>query len=188
MLSSILFYVFGSLMVLSSIGVITAKNSVYAVLLLIFTFFNAAGLFLLMGAEYLAMLLVIVYVGAVAVLFLFVVMMLNINASQFTQKFSKYLPLGLILAALIFAEMVLLTTSKSNATLIGRIDSLNQIANTNAIGNRLYTEYFYPFQVSGVILFIAMIGAIVLTHRVRGGVRRQKISEQVNRTNTIELH
>lgn len=186
-LPSLMFYAFAAMTLFSAIMVISARNPVHSVLFLIFTFFNAAGLFLLLGAEYIAMSLVIVYVGAVAVLFLFVVMMLDIDVAAWRQGFVKNMPLGLGVAILLFAQLGAMFYA---ATLSGqkRIDPVKltpdpvQISNTKAIGHLLYTDYVFAFVVSGVILLIAMIGAIVLTLRERGGVRRQVISKQVSRT------
>lgn len=251
MFTTILFYLFSFLTVVAAVAVISARNPVHSVLWLIFAFFNAAGLFVLLGAEMLAMLLVIVYVGAVAVLFLFVVMMLNIKTEKITKGFKAYLPLGLLLAVILFAEIVTVTTSASRIEVENEINKtqalaeinlqskqseikadkkhnkkhdskksqkskLNEIKNdetksedliqnsepektpenierpkklTNAkmIGNVLYTDYLLYFQGCGLILLVAMIGAIVLTLRHREGVRKQKISEQNARGNDIRL-
>ncbi len=183
MLATILFYVFSSLTVISALAVISCRNPVHSVLFLIFTFFNAAGLFILLGAEFLAMLLVIVYVGAVAVLFLFVVMMLNVNFAELRQGFMRYLPLGIVLAVVLFAELALVIYSSgaNQANLAPAIANASDVTNTEQLGRVLYTYYIYPFQASGIILLVAMIGAIVLTLRSREGVRRQRISEQVSR-------
>lgn len=185
--TSLVFYVLAGLTIFSGVMVISARNPVHSVLFLIFSFFNSAGLFVLLGAEYIAMTLVIVYVGAVAVLFLFVVMMLNINFVEMRQGFLKYLPIGIGAAALLFVElfMVLHASSLIHA---GVADAANPVpaeavmTNTRAIGNLLYTHYFPIFQLAGVILLVAMIGAIVLTLRHRTDVRRQNIARQVGRT------
>jgi len=185
LIPTILFYAFSGVMVLSALMVISAKNPVHSVLFLIFAFFNAAGLFVLLGAEYIAMTLVIVYVGAVAVLFLFVVMMLDINFAELRQGFLKYLPMGALTAGLLLIEFLLVFYASLHSPMqVAAVDHATpaDITNTHAIGNILYTWYVYPFQMAGVILLIAMIGAIVLTHRHRPGVRRQKISKQVTRS------
>ncbi len=181
---TILFYAFAITMVLSALAVVSVKNPVHSVLCLIFTFFNAAGLFVLLGAEFIAMLMVIVYVGAVAVLFLFVVMMLNINIAELRAGFVKYLPVGVLVATVMFAELVFVikysienSVNKAQAT----VPLVNGANNTKALGDILYTNYFFPFQISGLILLVAMIGAITLTQRLREGVRKQNISKQVNR-------
>lgn len=186
LLMTILFYVFSVMVAGGALMVISSKNPVHSVLFLIFAFFNAAGLFVLIGAEYIAMTLVIVYVGAVAVLFLFVVMMLDINFTELRQGFLRYLPMGLTVAGLVLVEFLFVfyaTLQKPMAMAAARhaITDTAHVTNTQAIGNVLYTYYLYPFQMAGVILLIAMIGAIVLTLRQRPGVRRQKISAQVSR-------
>jgi NADH-quinone oxidoreductase subunit J len=185
LIPTILFYMFSALVVGSGLMVISAKNPVHSVLFLIFAFFNAAGLFVLLGAEFIAMILIIVYVGAVAVLFLFVVMMLDINFAELRQGFLKYLPMGALTGGLLFVEFILVFYASLHApakTAVARHAIAADVTNTHAIGNVLYTWYLYPFQLAGIILLIAMIGAIVLTHRSRPGVRRQKIFKQVNRT------
>lgn len=183
----LVFYVFSAVMIFSAVMVIASKNSVHSVLFLILAFFNAAGLFVLIGAEYIAMTLVIVYVGAVAVLFLFVVMMLNVNFEALREGFQKYLGIGLSVATVIFAELILvvywsLQKPSKSAMAEQSIDSLSQLTNTESIGNVLYTYYFFPFQMAGIILLVAMIGAIVLTLRSRPGVRKQVIANQLART------
>lgn len=181
-----MFYLFSALTLASAVMVISSRNPVHSVLFLIFAFFNAAGLFVLLGAEYIAMTLIIVYVGAVAVLFLFVVMMLDVNFTELRQGFLRYLPLGGSVALVLLAELVLLF-SRSMAPLSGRapvsqpVPDAAQIGNTEAIGRVLYTDYVYLFQISGLILLVAMIGAIVLTLRPRAGVRRQSVSQQLAR-------
>lgn len=191
-LATIVFYMFALVLTFSALMVVSVRNPVYSVLFLILAFFNAAGLFLLIGAEYIAMTLVIVYVGAVAVLFLFVVMMLDINIAEMRQGFLKYLPAGLLVAGLFFAEiMVAIYASLQQPlpTVKGGIAITPEVSNTRAIGNALYTDYVMLFQLAGLVLLVAMIGAIVLTHRTRPGVRRQVIADQVarNRKNAIEL-
>lgn len=186
-IATFMFYVLSLITVLSAVMVVFSKNPVHSVLFLILAFFNVAGLFVLLGAEYIAMTLVIVYVGAVAVLFLFVVMMLNINFSEMREGFLRYLPLGLVVAATIFAEMVLVfykTMSVKNILAPAKdiIEISSDVSNTKAIGTILYTNYAYPFQMAGIILLIAMIGAIVLTKRQRVGVRKQSVAKQLART------
>lgn len=183
LIATIMFYVFSVIAVLSALAVISVKNPVYSVLFLILSFFNAAGLFVLMGAEFLAMLLVIVYVGAVAVLFLFVVMMLNINFAKMKEGLLHYLPIGLLVATTLFAELFFVLSSSAKKLAIEKpTDVTEKITNTEAIGRVLYTDYAYLFQISGLILLIAMIGAIVLTHRNREGVRKQDINSQLSRS------
>ena len=189
----IVFYVFAAVVVGSAFMVIAARNPVHSVLFLILSFFNAAGLFVLAGAEFLAMTLVIVYVGAVAVLFLFVVMMLDINFVRLRQGFMQYLPLGAMLGAILLVELLLvvgaLVVVPEVETLAAPMPPVEQQSNTHALGQLLYTRYMYLFQASGMILLVAMIGAIVLTFRVRTGVRRQSIRAQVARTraDAVEL-
>ena len=183
MLIPLLFYVFAFLSVLSGVMVVSAKNPVHSILFLIFCFFNAAGLFVLLGAEYLAMTLVIVYVGAVAVLFLFVVMMLDINFAELKAGFLRYLPFGGAIALIMFVQLFLIlqaSTAKFAAEPTPVVAGI-KATNAQAIGHVLYTQYAYPFVISGVILLVAMIGAIVLTLRHRPGVRRQNIRRQVHR-------
>ena len=182
----IVFYVFAAIVVGSAFMVIASRNPVHSVLFLILAFFNAAGLFVLAGAEFLAMTLVIVYVGAVAVLFLFVVMMLDINFVRLRQGFMHYLPVGAMLGAVLLVELLLvvgaLVVAPEVETLAAPMPPVEQQSNTHALGQLLYTRYMYLFQVAGMILLVAMIGAIVLTFRVRTGVRRQSIAAQVART------
>lgn len=185
--TSILFYVFASILMLAALAVITAKNPVHSVFFLILAFFNAAGLFVLLGAEYIAMTLVIVYVGAVAVLFLFVVMMLNINFEKLRAGFTSHLPVGVGVAVVLFAELASLLygsilSPAPFAVASSPIPDATQIDNAKAIGRVLYTDYLIAFQLAGVILLVAMIGAIVLTHRQRLGVKRQNIAKQLART------
>jgi NADH-quinone oxidoreductase subunit J len=178
----LLFYTFSFAMLLSGLFVITARNPVHAVLFLILAFFNCAGIFVLIGAEFIAMTLIIVYVGAVAVLFLFVVMMMNINLATLRQGFLKYLPLGILLGALLFGEIYLaLMESADQMPIRSNITSVVD-SNTVALGKVLYTDYFLPFQLAGIILLIAMIGAIILTLTHSTKVRRQDIYKQVART------
>ncbi len=181
MISAIAFYLFALMTVFAAIMVITAKNPVHSVLFLILAFFNAAGLFVLLGAEFVAMILVIVYVGAVAVLFLFVVMMLDISFSELRQGALQYVPIGLVVGGILLAELIFIFVGWHIApsAMDNRITPMDQtVQNTEALGRVLYTDYIFAFQVSGLILLVAMIGAIVLTHRRRPGVRRQKIADQ----------
>lgn len=179
MIGVIAFYAFAAVLVLSSILVITARNPVHSVLFLILAFFNAAGLFVLLGAEFIAMILVIVYVGAVAVLFLFVVMMLDIDFAKLRVGAKQFVPLGLLVGFALLAEMVMLYQIWPEPP---PVLEMADVDNTKALGQVLYTTYVFPFQVSGLILLVAMIGAIVLTLRKRSGVLRQKVGTQVERT------
>ena len=187
MIEALFFYMFAGIMLASGLMVVVSRNPVYSVLFLILAFFNAAGLFVLIGAEFLAMLLVVVYVGAVAVLFLFVVMMLDINFSEMRAGFQKYLPLGLIVGGILVFELVAAMYGDvfKGATLPEAMD----ISNTRALGNVIYTKYMYLFQVAGLILLVAMIGAISLTMRKREGVRRQSVAAQNlrSRAETVEV-
>ncbi|MBM3504381.1 MAG: NADH-quinone oxidoreductase subunit J [Alphaproteobacteria bacterium] len=185
-LQEITFYLFSAIIVASGVMVIAARNPVHSVLFLILAFFNAAGLFILVGAEFLAMIMVIVYVGAVAVLFLFVVMMLDINYVELRQGFLNYLPIGALIGFILLVELVfVLGTRFATPETVGAtgapIPPLSEMTNTEALGQVLYTRYIYLFQASGMVLLVAMIGAIVLTLRERGGVRRQSIARQVAR-------
>ena len=186
-LQAIAFYLMAAVTLASGIAVVSAKNPVHSVLFLIAAFFSAAGLFVLLGAEFLAMLLVVVYVGAVAVLFLFVVMMLDVDFAQLRQGFARYMPIGLVVAAILAAEMVLVSTSVAGGGAAkaspGPMASGGlAVTNAEAIGRVLYTDYIYLFQAAGMVLLVAMIGAIVLTLRHKPGVRRQVIADQVRRT------
>jgi NADH-quinone oxidoreductase subunit J len=186
LLQAIAFYVFAFVVMASAAMVVVSRNPVYSVLFLILAFFNAAALMLLIGAEFIAMILIIVYVGAVAVLFLFVVMMLDINVTKLREGFLKYLPVGALIGVALLAEILwgLGVLGSHTTTLAGLGNAGPQVAaitNTRAIGRVLYTDYFYLFQVAGLVLLVAMIGAIVLTLRSRPGVRRQRISEQLYR-------
>ena len=187
------FYVFAAITVASGFMVISARNPVHSVLFLILAFFTSAGLFVLIGAEFLAMILVVVYVGAVAVLFLFVVMMLDINFVELREGFLQYLPVGALIGIILLLELLLILGGVTIAPEIkGATDptpALADVHNTQAIGQLLYTKYVYLFQAAGMVLLIAMIGAIVLTHRTREGVRRQNIGRQVarRREDSVEL-
>jgi NADH-quinone oxidoreductase subunit J len=183
-LTAIFFYLFATLALASGAMVIVAKNPVHAVLFLILTFFNAAGLFILLNAEFLAMLLIIVYVGAVAVLFLFVVMMLDVDFAELRAGFIKNAPVGLLVGGVVLAELVALLAARG----IGPVASTlvaqpipQDLSNTEALGRILYTKYIYFFQGAGLVLLVAMIGAIVLTLRHKEGVKRQSIADQVAR-------
>ena len=180
------FYLFAFVAVAAAVMVISARNPVHSVLFLILTFFNAAGLFVLIGAEFIAMILVVVYVGAVAVLFLFVVMMLDISFVEMRQGFLQYLPIGGLVGIVLLAELLVIVGGWVVAPVTEGLRTfpvppIDQVANTHAIGMVLYTDYIYLFQGAGMVLLVAMIGAIVLTLRARPGVQKQKISDQINR-------
>ncbi len=180
MISSLFFYLFAAICCLSGLMVISSRNPVHSVLFLILAFFNAAGLFILLNAEFLAMLLVVVYVGAVAVLFLFVVMMLDINFAELREGFQKYRPLGLVIGAILLAELFAAFFDYTGAG--QALPEPGQIHNTKALGQVIYTDYIYLFQLAGLVLLVAMIGAIALTLRKRTGVRRQNIADQNSRS------
>ncbi len=178
------FYLFAILSVVAGVMVIVARNPVHAVLYLILAFFNAAGLFILLGAEFLAMILIIVYVGAVAVLFLFVVMMLDVDFAELKAGFIKNAPVGLLVGGIVLIELILLFAGRGFGLAVthpAAAASAAQISNTQALGLVLYTKYVYFFEVAGLILLVAMIGAIVLTLQHKVGVRRQSIAAQVAR-------
>ena len=179
MIHALFFYLFAVVMLTSGLMVVVSRNPVYSVLFLILAFFNAAGMFVLIGAEFLAMLLVVVYVGAVAVLFLFVVMMLDINFAEMRAGFQKYLPLGLVVGGILVFELVTVMYGDAFSNTSSPVTS--DIANTTQLGGVLYTKYAFLFQIAGLILLVAMIGAISLTMRKRVGVRRQSIADQINR-------
>jgi len=188
-IQALVFYLFSAVLLGSAAMVIAARNPVHSVLFLILAFFNAAGLFVLMGAEFLAMILVVVYVGAVAVLFLFVVMMLDINFVALREGFMRYLPIGALVGLVLLAELALAVgvwvvapAAGGVARPIAATPDPNTVPNTLALGRILYTDYIYVFQAAGLVLLVAMIGAIVLTLRHREGVRRQVIARQVGRT------
>jgi len=193
-LQALAFYLFAGVTVASAVMVISARNPVHSVLFLILAFCNAAGLFVLMGAEFLAMILVVVYVGAVAVLFLFVVMMLDINFVALRQGFLQYLPVGALIGLVLLVELIMILGTwviSPDASAVAQVPILppDHMSNTAALGQVLYTRYVYLFQAAGLVLLVAMIGAIVLTLRQREGVRRQRISEQVSRrrNETVEV-
>ena len=185
MLEALAFYFFSAILIASALMVIAARNPVHSVLFLILAFFNAAGLFVLLGAEFLGMILVVVYVGAVAVLFLFVVMMLDVDFAELKRGALQYLPFGGLIGLVLVVELIMAGSlwvlepaalaAKASATPAG-------LTNTEALGHILYTDYIYYFQIAGLVLLVAMIGAIVLTLRSRPGVRRQNIAVQNART------
>ena len=190
MLTAAFFYIFAIGAIASGAAVITAKNPVHAVLYLIFAFFNAAGLFILLGAEFLAMLLIIVYVGAVAVLFLFVVMMLDVDFAELKAGFIKNAPLGLVIGGAVLAELIALFVArgfKINAGNALTTPMPGNLTNTDAIGRVLYTQYLYYFEAASLVLLVAMIGAIVLTLRHKTGVRRQSVPVQNARTPAMAM-
>ncbi len=183
LIEALAFYALAGILTLSALLVITVKNPVHSVLFLILGFFNAAGLFVLLGAEFIAMILVIVYVGAVAVLFLFVVMMLDISFADLRKGAMQYVSIGLVIGAVLLAELVMVYKAWTFApeaaeNLAAPMERYEGLTNTEALGNIIYTDYVYAFQIAGLILFVAMIGAIVLTHRTRPGVRKQSVADQ----------
>jgi NADH-quinone oxidoreductase subunit J len=185
MIAALFFYLFAGTCIASALMVIAARNPVHSVLFLILAFVNAAGLFLLLGAEFLAMILVVVYVGAVAVLFLFVVMMLDVDFAEMREGFLQYLPVGALVGIVLLAEILLVVGAWAIGIGSPRVVAApipTDVSNTEAIGLVLYTKYIYYFQASGLVLLVAMIGAIVLTLRHKDGVKRQNISDQVART------
>jgi NADH-quinone oxidoreductase subunit J len=183
MITVLAFYLFATLTVTSALLVIFARNPVHSVLWLIVAFFNAAGLMLLLGAEFIAMLIVIVYVGAVAVLFLFIVMMLNVDFAALRSGFTRNLPFGILIALVLLAEMVIAIAAHKAGPVTEGVAAtvVNPQPNIVALGELLYTRFLMPFELAGLILLVAMIGAIVLTHRSRGDARGQNISRQVDR-------
>ncbi len=192
MITTLAFYFFAAILLGSAATVVTARNPVHSVLFLILAFFNAAALFLIAGAEFLAMTLVIVYVGAVAVLFLFVVMMLDVNFSELRAGFQRYAPIGATIGAILFGELALVLGGWRFAPEAGAIrmsSAPGELDNTRALGRLIYTDYVFLFQAAGLILMVAMIGAIVLTHRDRGTTRRQNIAKQNARAvaDTLEI-
>ncbi|MFN3858344.1 MAG: NADH-quinone oxidoreductase subunit J [Caulobacter sp.] len=185
-LQAIAFYVLATVTVLSALAVVLSRNPVHSVLFLIAAFFSAAGLFVLLGAEFLAMLLVVVYVGAVAVLFLFVVMMLDVDFAALRQGFARYLPIGGLIAGVLTIEMIFVAANVAAngaaSKTSGPQASLPDVTNAETIGRVLYTDYIYMFQAAGLVLLVAMIGAIVLTLRHKPGVRRQSVTRQTARS------
>jgi NADH-quinone oxidoreductase subunit J len=192
MITTAFFWLFSAILLGSAAAVVTARNPVHGVLFLILAFFNAAGLFLIAGAEFLAMILVIVYVGAVAVLFMFVVMMLDVDFVQLREGYQRYAPVGAVVGATLLVELFVVLfgwqVSPGAADLRASATPLD-VDNTRALGQVLYTDYAYLFQVAGLILLVAMIGAIVLTHRKRPETRRQRITDQQTRlvADTLEV-
>ena len=189
-LQAIFFYLFAGVCVASAIMVIAAKNPVHSVLFLILAFVNAAGLFVLMGAEFLAMILIVVYVGAVAVLFLFVVMMLDVDFAELRQGFLNYMPIGAVVGFILLAELLVVVGAWAiNPSVPKAVTApiAADISNTQALGLVLYTRYVYFFQAAGMILLVAMIGAIVMTLQHKPGVKRQSIAEQVARRRSTAI-
>ena len=189
-LPALFFYLFAGVCVASAFMVIAAKNPVHSVLYLILAFVNAAGLFVLMGAEFLAMMLIVVYVGAVLVLFLFVVMMLDVDFAELRQGFLQYLPVGVLVGVVFLAELLLVVGAWAIGPSMPQSISSpipSTISNTEALGRVLYTQYVYYFQAAGVVLLVAMIGAIVLTLRHKPNVRRQDIPTQNRRTKATAM-
>lgn len=187
MTTAFFFYLFSVLAIASGAMVVFARNPVHAVLYLILTFFNAAGLFVLLNAEFLAMLLIVVYVGAVAVLFLFVVMMLDVDFAELKAGFIKNAPIGVIVGGVVLAELIALVAFHGLKVAPNRVSAAaipTDLSNTEALGRLIYTKYVYFFQGAGMVLLVAMIGAIVLTLRHRENVKRQSIAAQVARTTT----
>lgn len=188
-IASLAFYLFAILAVASAVLVIASKSPVHSVLWLILTFVNASGLFILLGAEFLGLLLIVVYVGAVMVLFLFVVMTIDLNTLRLKEGLTQYTPFGVAVGLILIAELVVVG---AGWVLPGVAQGLTSptpegVTNTAALGRILYTDYAYLFQLSGLILLVAMIGSIMLTHRRREGVQRQKVSEQLDRGRTVEI-
>ena len=186
-IQALAFYLFAAVTVAAGVMVVSARNPVHSVLFLILAFFNSAGLFVLMGAEFLAMILVVVYVGAVAVLFLFVVMMLDINFVRMREGFLQYLPLGAMIGLILLVELIMVggawvVSPAADAAVTAPVLIEDDMHNTRALGNLIYTDYIYLFQAAGLVLLVAMIGAIVLTLRQREGVRRQSIARQTSRS------
>jgi NADH-quinone oxidoreductase subunit J len=189
---ALFFYLFAAVCIASAFMVISARNPVHSVLFLILAFVNAAGLFVLLGAEFLAMILIVVYVGAVAVLFLFVVMMLDVDFAQLREGFLQYLPVGALVGVVFLAEILLVVGAWTIGPDVPRVIAApiaENMSNTEALGLVLYTRYLYFFQAAGVVLLVAMIGAIVLTLRHKPNVKRQNIADQVarSRAQSIEL-
>ena len=189
-LPALFFYLFAGVCVACAVMVIASRNPVHSVLFLILAFVNASGLFILMGAEFLGMILVVVYVGAVAVLFLFVIMMLDVDFAQLREGFIQYLPVGLLVGAIFLAELLLVAggwvmNPNAGKAITAAIPS--NVSNTEALGLVLYTTYIHYFQLAGLVLLVAMIGAIVLTLRHRGNVKRQDINVQNARTKTMAM-
>ena len=192
MVEALTFYIFSFFAIASGVLVISARNPVHSVLFLILTFFNSAGLFVLLGAEFLAMILVVVYVGAVAVLFLFVVMMLDINFVELRQGFLQYLPTGSIVGLILLVELAFIVGGNVIAPDKIKVSNwpvplIEKVSNTQALGELFYTHYIYLFHSAGMILLLSMVGAIVLTHRNRNGAHKQRIHDQVNRSDSVKI-
>jgi NADH-quinone oxidoreductase subunit J len=190
--AALFFYLFAGICLASAAMVVLSKNPVHSVLFLILAFVNAAGLFILMGAEFLAMILIIVYVGAVAVLFLFVVMMLDVDFAELRQGFLDYLPVGALIAFIFLIELLAVLGAWAIGPGVARtitvpIPNIDTVSNTAALGQVLYTRYVYYFQAAGVVLLVAMIGAIVLTLRHKPNVKRQNVADQVARTKATAI-
>jgi NADH-quinone oxidoreductase subunit J len=186
------FYLFSAALIASAFLVVTARNPVHSVLFLILAFVNAAGLFILLGAEFLAMILIVVYVGAVAVLFLFVVMMLDVDFAELKQGFLRYLPIGALIGGLVLVELIFVVASwRLGETSLAQVPTPtpHDLSNTAALGSVLYTQYFYLFEAAGFVLMTAMIGAIVLTLHHKVGIKRQSVEAQNARTakSAVEL-
>ncbi len=189
MIAALSFYLFATILIASAVMVVTSRNPVHSVLYLILAFFNAAALFLIAGAEFLAMILVIVYVGAVAVLFLFVVMMLDIDFARLREGFQRYAPFGAVVGGILFLELLLVLGAwqfSTDAQELRLSPTPGGVTNTEAIGRVLYTDYIYLFQLSGLILLVAMIGAIVLTLREKTNSRGQSVEAQLARLGSVE--
>jgi NADH-quinone oxidoreductase subunit J len=191
-IAALFFYLFAGICVASAVMVIASKNPVHSVLFLILAFVNAAGLFVLMGAEFLAMILIVVYVGAVAVLFLFVVMMLDVDFAELREGFLNYLPVGGLIAFIFLFELLLVLGAWAIGpgvakTITAPIPNIDTLSNTAALGHVLYTRYVYYFQAAGLVLLVAMIGAIVLTLRHKPNVKRQNVADQVARTRATAI-
>jgi NADH-quinone oxidoreductase subunit J len=192
MIQALFFYLFAGVTIASAVMVISARNPVHSVLFLILAFVNAAGLFMLVGAEFLALILIVVYVGAVAVLFLFVVMMLDVDFAELRQGFLQYLPVGVLIGIVFLAELLAVVGAwvfapTAIATAVAPIPDMNEVSNVQALGELIYTRYVYFFQAAGMVLLVAMIGAIVLTLRHKANVKRQDINVQVARTRVSSI-
>ena len=192
MIETLLFYVFAAVCVGSGLMVISARNPVHSVLFLILAFFSATWLMVLLGAEFIAMMLVVVYVGAVMVLFLFVVMMLDINFAKLREGMKSYWPVGLAVGGVLLAEILMLGGAKMadeghGPAIAAPIPDPSQVTNTEALGRLFYTDYLFLFEMAGLVLLVAMVGAILLTHRQTTGVKRQKIADQIAVTKADRL-
>ncbi|MEO5354506.1 MAG: NADH-quinone oxidoreductase subunit J [Magnetococcus sp. XQGC-1] len=179
MVADFVFYFFSTITVFSAIGVIASRNQVHSVLFLVLTFFSTAGLFVLLGAEFLAAILVMVYMGAVAILFLFVVMMLDVDMSSLRRESVKYLPVGIMVGLVVLVELAVIL---SHVHVGHHAQAVAQVSNTLAVGKVLYTKYLLPFEIASLVLLVALIGAVALTHRTRKRVKRQDILKQIART------